>query len=495
MIKPLKTSQTRVFLIEGRARSDHRPSYESSLKLTGTSQSFGDVTKIEVPDPNNYDKFIEVDRIRGSEERVTTSLVGRYAAEIKSALLRIARAGCSNDVQLHMGNCTDPSDFNAFNKSMILEDVIITGYNTEDLGALGSDERAKIDETAEISAKDMYEVLPLSFSLKAGDIITNEVIDVSIADFASCGDCGDESDGCYRIYALTSAAGGSAGTPSDVVFSLDKGVTWYAHDIDTLSTNDGVAIDKIGDYIVVISADTDSLHYALQSEILPTYDETWTAVATGFVAAGSPRAMSSVGRKAFIVGDQGYIYFTDEPTAGVEVLDAGTVTGNSLYAVHAIDEDNAMAGGDFGMVVYTKNRTGWSTTSTGPSINKVQAVWMQDENNWFVGDDAGGLYYTINSGGAWTAKALPGTTPSEIKSISFSTQSVGVISAVVSSKARVYRTLDGGYSWTISPQGSASIPAADALNTVEACRSDPNFIVGGGLADDASDGVIMVGQA
>ena len=62
---PAQTGQSRVFLIEGRARPDHRPTYMVQAKAGGVSQSFGDIEKIEVPDPNQYDHFTEVGTIRG----------------------------------------------------------------------------------------------------------------------------------------------------------------------------------------------------------------------------------------------------------------------------------------------------------------------------------------------------------------------------------------------------------------------------------------------
>lgn len=54
-ITPVKSAFTRVFLIEGRARGDHKPSYESCLRMMGVSQSFGDIEKIENPDPYEYE--------------------------------------------------------------------------------------------------------------------------------------------------------------------------------------------------------------------------------------------------------------------------------------------------------------------------------------------------------------------------------------------------------------------------------------------------------
>ena len=147
-----KTGFSRVFLIDGKARPDHAPEYQSCLRAGGISKSYGDIDSIECPSATEYDKFSEVDTIRGSSERATLSLSGRYAADLASDLLRIAEQGCGVDVQVHFGSCTDPSLFNTFSKAVVLEDAYISDWSTGDLGALSSDDRAAVDETADISA-------------------------------------------------------------------------------------------------------------------------------------------------------------------------------------------------------------------------------------------------------------------------------------------------------------------------------------------------------
>lgn len=496
--KPMQTGYSRVFLLEGRAKPSTIPSYQSQLKMTGLSQAFGDVTKIEIPDPDNYDGYLEVDSIRGTTERMTTSLVGRYAAAIRSTLLRIAREGCSCDVQLHIGECTDPSAFNTFTKSVILEDVIITNWGTEDLGALGSDERAKADETADISVREAYEVVPLTFGLKGGAIITKEVVDIVIYDTKSCGSCGTYSDGCQQIYSVGKSAGGSPSTPSDVVYSLDGGVNWLAHDVDTLSTEEPKGIAGVGDYIVVVSAGAAAygLHYALISQFEAGTDPSFTRVATGIVATGKPNAIFSLGRKAFIVGDLGYVYYTEDPTSGVTVLDAGSATSTNLLDVYAYDEDHAIAVGNSGVVIHTVDKTTWASAAAWPThagIN-LTSCCMRSQTEWWVTTSAGTLYYTTNSGASWTQKVLPGTTPTSLKDVKFSTASVGYVTGVVSSHGRIWRTIDGGYSWFVLPE-SGTMPATDAFNALAPCKYDANFVVAGGLADDGSDGAIALGSA
>jgi photosystem II stability/assembly factor-like uncharacterized protein len=473
------------------------------MKVMGTTWNFGDVERVEIPDPDNYDKFIEAAQIRGATERVTTSIEGRYALDLISELLRLGAIGCSLDVQLHMGQCTDPSAFNTFKKAVIFENADITGWSTEDLGALASDENAVINETAEISAEIVYEAVPVVIQTVAGSTVTNEVLDITFCDNVSCGECDETSDGCQTVFAITKAAGGSPTTPADVVYSIDSGSTFYAHDIDSMgNSDDPTGVDCLGDNLVVISNDTNSLHYAPLSEFDTVTDPTFTEVTTGFVTGGEPNDIYTVGRYSFVVGDGGYVYGTSDASSGVTVLDSGEATVDDLYRVHAISDEFAVAVGENGSVIWTENGTIWGAVPTRPvgygvSIN---ALFVKSELEWWVGADNGRLYYTNDKGTTWTEKTFSGSGAGEVYDIVFATDSIAYLSHATATPAgRILRSYDGGYSWNILPEGSQTIPSNDYLNRIAVCDAAPeqvaaNFFLAGGLADDASDGIMMVGQ-
>lgn len=497
---PAQTGFSRVFLIEGRARADHQPTYESCLRAGAPSQTFGDVEKIECPDPNNWGKWIEVGRVKGAVDRATMSLVGRYAADLKSTLLRLARKGCAIDTHINFGLCDQPNIFNKFTKKLILEDVLLTNWEAEDLGALASGDAAKVDETTELSIGEMYEVLPLTFAERAGSVVTNEVKDVVICDSVSCGECQDESAGADKIYAVTVAAGGSPSTPPDIVFSLDKGVNWYAHDIDAFNTAvDAVGVACISAYVVAIATNnTTPMAYATKSAITPINDEVWTAVATGFNSTGTPRAIWSTGSRAFIVGTAGYIYSTQDPTAGVTELDAGVATAQNLVAVHGLDENFVVAVGSNGAIVKCEDGETFSLV-TPTNINFIATnftgVLVRSKTNWLLCTASGRLYYTIDGGVTFYEIGFPGSGSGACYSIKSSTASVLYLShSTATPRARILRSLDGGYSWYVLPE-SGSMPAADRFNAVAASPNDANFVVGVGLADNATDGFVVVGNA
>jgi len=493
--KPLVTGNSRVFIIEGRARPDHQPAYQNNMKAGSPSQSFGDIEDIEVPSSDEYGHFDKVGEIRDQIGRVEIDLVGRYAREIKSTLLRLARKGCAVDVQINMGACTDPTNYNLFTKKIIIENAFITDWEAEDIGALGSDELAKIDETATVSGRVIYETTPTSYAEVAGDIVTNEVVAGVLCDKPSCGDCQVESDGCSRWFGVTAAAGGSPGTPPDVVF-IYEGV-WYAHDIDTMSaTDDPDDVGCLGQYLVVVSQETESLHYALLTEFDGVTDPDFTEVTTGFVAGGGPRAIGTTNSKAFIVGASGYIYDTTDVTAGVTVRNAGALTTSDFNDVDALTDDFAVAVGNAGVIAYTANGETWglaSTTPVGVGVN-FNTVQVKDEDQWLVGASNGNYYYTLDGGETWATGSFSGSGSGSVEDIYIANDSIVYMSHTTTAPlGRILKSTNGGYDWVVEPPSSATLTANDRINSVAACGFNPDIVYGAGLADNGSDGFIVYG--
>lgn len=491
---PGQTGFTRVFLIDGRARGDHTPDYEHQLKMMSVEQSFGDVTNIYTPHPEVYDKFLVIGSVRAEEERPTTQLMGRYAADLRSELLRLAKLGCAVDVQLHIGRCTNPADFNEFEKILIFEEAFIPNWATDDLGALQPDEKALINETADISAVRLYEVLPISIAERAGDIVTQEVLDVVICDTIACGDCEDASDGCQKIFAISDSAAGSPGTPADVVWSLDGGVNFFARDIDTLSVGESPTGVACIDTYLVVTADDSSHHITL----LEDFDEAATVLQWSEVAGYSPEVPNdiwSTGLQGFVVGTGGFVWRILDPTQAPEELDAGVATADDLNAVHAIGEDFAVAGGNNGSVVFSTNGVLWQAASSAPSADNILAVWAKTEDEWWVGTDAGQLFYTLDEGVSWREKTFPSSGSGQVTDIAFASDSVAYLAHEPAGQdGRLLRSYDGGHSWNILPEGVGIVPANDGFTALAACAFDPNFVVAGGVGDGGADGILIIGS-
>jgi len=494
---PAQTGLSRVFIIEGRARPDHRPAYHSHWMAGSPSIDIGDIERIESNDPDRYDKFIEIGTIQGARSRATLTLTGRYALELKSTMLRLANQECHFDVQINFGACDNPREYNTFNKKLVLEDVAITNYSATDLGALSSDSRSQVDESVDISAESLYELVQVSLSSRAGDIVTNEVVDITHCDNVSCGDCDDQSDGCSKYFAVTVTAGGSPGTPADVVFTLNGGTTWLAHDIETLSSEDASGIACLGAYVVVVSETAGSISYALTSEFTATGDPEFTEVTTGFVSGAGPTSITTIGNKAFITGANGYVYMTEDPTGGVTALDSGVLYTDDYNKVDALTEEFAVAVGDAGRIIKTENGTTWGAVEPSPvgvSVN-LTSILVKDKSTWLIGTSTGNFYYTLNGGTTWTLGSFSGSGSGVVRDIVAATDSVLYMAHdTATPKGRILRSTNGGYDWVVMPEGSGVLPANDRINALATCPDNADIVIGVGLADDGSDGFIIVGN-
>lgn len=492
-----RTTQSRVFLIEDRASPAHAPNYQTLARMTGLSWSLGDVTPVRVPDPRQYGKFITVDKIQGQPDLPSTTLEYRMTRGL-SEILRMAKKGCQLDVQLHVGACKDPSDFDlGWEKVGVFENVNITNYSTDDLGAMDGDQNADVMETVDITADDYYELRPLAFSAQAESQIVQSVVGVAICDTRACGACGIPSDGCQKVFTLQLSAGASPGVAAEVVFTQDGGGSWSETNITSLPVNMAPTdILCVGPYLVVISQADKALNYALTADVLAG-TATWTRIATGFNASGGPNRAYSFSRTAtWYVGQGGYIYKSTDASSGVVAQTSGDVTAQNLNDISGIDDLTLMAVGAANAILLTRNGgISWAAI-TGPSSQAAVAATtcaMVSDLEFSVGYADGTLFFTIDGGLNWTQKVLPGS-PTVVDMVRFSTRTVGYIAAHTATTAKLYRTINGGASWYVLPETAGqSVPTALQWNAIAACGEDPNLIYAAGIKTAGGDGVLAKG--
>ena len=493
---PAQTGLSRVFLIEGRARPDHEPDYVHQFKAMSLEQSFGDVENIYTPHPDVFDKFLVVGSVRAEEERPTTQLQGRYALDLASDLLRLAKIGCANDVHIHFGDCTNPADFNEFRKIVVMEEAHIPNWATDDVGALQPDEKASILETADISAVSLFEILPRGFAERAGDIITNQVNDVVICDQIQCGECDELSDGCQKIYMVTNASGGSPSTPPDIVWSLDGGSNFFARDIDTMTSGSAIALACVKQFTVALESGEPRHHFVLKDEMVGAASVlNWAEITT---YNDNPTDIWSNGNVAFMVGEGGFVWRMTDPTVEAPEVDAGVATSDDLRAVHGIGDEFAVAVGDNGAIVYTETGDGtiWQAAPSSPVGAGIAliSVAVKDENEWLVGTDDGRLFFTVDKAVTWILKGFPGSGSGTTQDIEFSNDTVVYLAHnPAGDDGRILRSYNGGFDWNIVPETSSQLPDNQTILSLAACQFDPNFLVAVGLGP-VTDGIVLIGE-
>jgi photosystem II stability/assembly factor-like uncharacterized protein len=296
--------------------------------------------------------------------------------------------------------------------------------------------------------------------------------DIAVCDpDPECGDCDNETIGCQTLWIITRGSPGLYGD-SRIYKSTDGGSTWVEQTNSMTDANDNLsAVDCDGDVVVILNEDTGEYQFSNDG------GETWTLV-TGLANAANDVFVLGA-TKIWLVGDGGYIWFSDDKGLSVDVQDAGVQTSENLNAVHFADSELGYAVGDNNAFVRTINGgTNWSAV-TGPAVginlNAVRAV--PDTDILFVGDAGGEVYRSSDQGATWTTVIT-----------NFTTLAGGITDIAICDCVRilisgsdstglgsVYQSIDGGNTWT---KQTTPADVADTINALACCDINTYFGVG-----------------
>lgn len=485
-----KTGLSRVFVSPGGAAADVQPVYQAILALGSVSQSGGDRTSILIPSDTAYDQFVEVDSAVGADERVTSSLSGRFPLTARFNLAKWFKDKTRLTIHCHFGSSDSPRAFNTHEKALIFENADLDSVDIEDVGSM--EESNPIGGSAEFSAGLWYEVVPLSYSSRASATIVTEILGTAMSGSLATG----ERTNPLKMYAVTDVNASGAGTVCDFLFSLDRGATWTEVAVSAMAVTDvptGMAI--LGDFVFIISDNAEAHFYTSIYDVNAYTTPTFTEV-TGYTAGSGPNAVWSDGTVAFVVADAGYIYKLDDISSPT-VVDAGVASSENLLCVHGLDSEFILVGGANGAILKADDGASFSDSGiNSPVSDSVTAIVAKSEFEWMIGTDAGELWYTVDSGGSWSQLGFSGSGSGTVTNIVFPTSSVGFLTHTnASGNGVLLKTVGGGASgtWYTVPRGG-SITANHGINTATVYPGEPNLILMGGLATDDTDGVLILGQ-
>lgn len=489
----LTAVNSRVWFVEGGVHPTRSPSLLALGKFsTDPAKTIGEDTKITAPDPNSFNRDIQVGVVDGSEERATLSIGIRSTAQA-SVLIGWKNKNCRVDIFALLGKCGNPQDFTEGGEKWVyFPDGRISGHAYENFGAYGRDENNPMNESVDMTAEDYYEYLYMNQEQVGSSVTTRQIYTVDVYTGNECENCPDP---CDRVLATMAGASATPGTKPSLLYSADGGETWSQQTISTLFSNEDIADGVVvGGDIVYVSNVSNSIHWT-SIELLYDGTNTWAEVNSGFVANKGPHAITAAdARHIWIVGDGGYIYFASNHKVGVTVQDAGVATTQHLQAVHAFDAQNVLAVGNSNAVVYTKNGgVSWQSV-TGPAVGvNLGACWMWDETTWFVGEGAGGtgkLWLTTNRGNTWSQVGLPANYL-RIYKIQFVSDAEGYLIASDGSQSYVLRTITAGNEWVVLPQGKKAVPVDNTfLTDLAVCSKTQNTAFAAGVSTTAT-GIIL----
>lgn len=458
----------------------------------------GGIDPIWVPDPFVNGRYRLVARSITPPDLAQATLVLREKHKfIPRQLLPLK---CPFNIYEVTGNCKNPSDFLRGWTDYVL--IYSLGLVTEkDLGTRSAfDADDAIEDSLSIALANVYPVGSLAFCQEASSEVDREVVDIVYGSTEQCASCGVDDDGTRRIYAVTkSSGGGSPGLPSELVYSLDGGLTWTQTNITGFgATEDAVAIDVAGQYLIIVG--DDAVYYAeINSDT--GVPGTFTKVTTGIVAAGTPRDLYvASSREIWMVGDGGYIYKSTDITAGFTAVLDGDVYTDDLKRIDGQDETIVAVGAN-GQILYTINRGAtWTASSTTPTASTIQAINVKSDKLWWIGTATGLVYYTKTGGASWVQLTFSGSGTGAIYDIVSATEEVMYIAKDdATPTASIIASWDGGQDWTTSAPRIVGLPTFDspkrlAVPNAEAGTAANNLAVAG-LGGNGTDGILLVAVA
>lgn len=493
-ITQINALNVRVWATQGGVYPTRAPEFLALGKFSSDpSVTVGEETKVSAPDPNNFNRDIQIGTVPGSKERATLS-IGTRTTATKSKLLEWKNLRCRVDIYALLGKCGNPQDFTeGGEKFVFFPDGKISAHNFENFGAYGADENNPTNESVDMTAEDYYELLYMRQDVVGASVTTREVYTVDVVPGDDCDDCPDQYSKVFMTMAGQSA---TPGTQPTLLYSGDKGESWSSQIITSLFSNENVSDALVlGDYFILISNIANEIHWTNINEVFEGVN-TWNQVTTGFVAAKNPNAMWAVDvRHMWIVGNGGYVYFVQNYKVQVQVQDAGVATTQNLNSVHAFNNDNILACGNSNAVIFSTNGGSTWESVTGPSVGvNMGACWMWDAKTWFVGEGAGGtgkLWLTTNSGITWTQVALPATYL-RFDKIMFVSEAEGYISARSGGQSYILRTITAGYEWVVLPQGKKGVALPNSsLRDIAITNQFSNTVYAAGLATGGATGIAM----
>lgn len=410
---------------------------------------------------------------------------------------QLKKKGCGFNLYMNHGACVDLADFVSgwSDYVLVLDGALVT---SKDLGNRNPwDTDTTLEDSLSVTLVDVFPIGALSFGETAGAQVDREVVDIVYGGSETCGDCGSTDDGTQRIYALATTSGaGSPGLPAEVIYSLDGGSTWYEKSIDGIGATSTVsAIEIAGSRLIVVSAADLAYFWSdLNSRGVPG---TFTKVAVG-QAPNDVVALSA--REIYFAANGGYVYKSEDITAGVTALTSGTVTANNLLRIAAQD-DVIVATGASSTVIKSINRGRSFSSTTAAAFatsTSIQAVAVLDANRFWVGGANGRVVNTLDGGETWTQWSFPGAGAGQVRDIVFANDAVGfMLHDTAAPLGRVFSTWNGGKDWAYAAPRIQNLPTVNRFNRIAVPNAHistaANRVALAGLGSGGTDGVIVIG--
>ncbi len=461
----LTTGNSAIFVQDGGAQPFIKPKSAGvegqMIALDGITLAQGDVAPVFAFDPRRYKAYVPVaTQVSPPGDFDTFNLMLRE--DVGSIPKILTRPTCPQTFYKNNGTCADPTNFLRGWDSyvMVIPDTVASGNITAAGTSFTSDDINE-DSQARKALSPMFPIGSLFFG--ADSLAARAVVSVTYGrrstDCIVCSGTPEVND----IYALV---GGTGVIAASVRYSTDGGNSWANMAITGIGATElPVKILATPDYLIVVSPTAGGA--VVSGYFLSAIDSrtgvpssTWTEVTAGFIATGTATdATLDAANTLHIAGALGYIYKSDNLTAGVTVARQGGVGLDGVLSIAAASNDTGVLvastnGGD--VMITVNNGTIWGFTTAAPDVSGG-LVGAVDKLTIFATNSSGVLSVTTNGGVTWDVVTLP-VPATYVSAIAVVNRNVIYILNDYAD-GMLLSSWDGGYSWATTDPRLYNVPA------------------------------------
>src|SRR3990167_7183579 len=418
--------------------------------MSGPEVPYGDTEIRWCQDPQQANGFKISSKIRTAPDQITFDLMTKLG---KVDYLK--RLRCFFGLRARFVKCgerEDPANYDPIMLSYCPVDLQSKTY--EDLVITSPENQDEILVTTPSSASYEYRIKKVAGG-RTGSSTT--LGDQPINDIEYCGGvdcpgyCGDEDDGCTKIYGVTDTDTTTYAAPN-----LIKGVKNLVTDVITwtntpiLGANSNIEnIECAGSRLVISSNGDVAVFY---NDANGDQNE-WNKIPLTRTPSSNHNALFfRTAREGWLGCNSGYVLKSVDGGATWNEVHSATLTTENINAVFAYDKDLVWAVGNNGVILKsTDGGQSWQDmTETSTTAANLLAVVVPPSRSKqaYVGTNNGRIYRTTNEGTDWSRISFDGDSVGTVDDLAFCGPCAGDVLWILHNDAgprgRVLRDLSGG---------------------------------------------------
>lgn len=456
--------KTRLFIQSLNSNSCNKEySYHSCISLGDVSIPKVALQKHYISSSDRYNEFDILTTTEGEKQEGSSSLTTKFTSEA-SILKKYYNSKCSFDMQVHIGECDNASNFSIFDKAIVFKNVVITDYSINSLMASAQADRDVVTESVSFVFDDMIEIsLPNLQPISHTAISAGPIID----GFTFCGDTTCSlCEGQTGRYFVQLVECGEECRLVRIIYTLDEGITWNRKDIsicEDLSCEQLINTNLVQNTTHYYSLNLSTFNGTSLFQIL----ENSTSIILKSLLYGSKLYQSYTAfGTIFYVGSNGKLFYSINGLI-YRLTNTLLSISDNLFSISSLDGYNFVIGSENGKV-YLGNIDGEFKVAYLTNGGNVNAIAMISDCSFVASNgENGGFIYT--NGKATKMKNIFGA----ITNFAFYNSDVGYASSHTLAGVYFWQTVDGGRSWQ---RLSKTLTSNYVVTTLSICGNDHNKI-------------------